>query len=294
MDILDNTLFEAADRMIAGGQADMDEAGAHIKELLRRGANSNASRDGISLMAHLWRGRQRSEKEIAQHKKVAEDDLRGPREIARLDLIKTLLERGADPWLGQPSLWDIDTEQAWIEPSLLLGLFCEHEKEGVRMRGPNGDNPLHAILRHPSLGLCSFVLESDTHFLHPDWIHEANELGNTPLMTLWAEREEDCMHPEKIARAWGVTIDLQRAGADLFLANKQGVIGAELIQQYPGAMEVLERLPDNMEHTNDYRLACMVADDREGFLQQLETTLAHRHIDASTPVVSARAARKRI
>jgi hypothetical protein len=274
--ISDATPFEAADLMLAAPGPQIQQHQAQLGEWIRRGGNPNIMRNGMSLMAHLWRGPDTEGKQFY-------DDARGLRQTARLELIQELVKHGADPWRGQPSLFDIDTKQAHIEPSFLLGIFAEHENAGTKLRGPGGDNPLHSVLRHSDLDLSSFVLKRDTSFVCAAWVNEANTLGNTPLMTLWGERSAQDMKDFQLVRAFGITLDLIVDGYDLTQTNWAGQCVASMIQSYDGIHAFLDALPDRVEHTNDYRLASQIANDRDYLLEQIRVATEHHALTQTTP-----------
>ena len=138
--------------------------------------------------------------------------------------VKALIEAGADPWLGEPCLWEREHHELW-QPSVLLDYFSAREASNESLLGPNGETHLHAILKRNDHILASYLETAFQESVRPEWVNAADHDGNTPLHVLWSPAYE----PFEIDEALNITRMLIEVGARLDQDNLHGRCPADLI-----------------------------------------------------------------
>lgn len=228
-------LFDAIFQLDADETATITEQEARALQIIAHGIDTNALWEGKTALTHLFEVRPDRANPINQSfgergLSVACD----ARHQATLNIGRSLLAAGADPWAGNPALWGV--EHMW-NAITLIRLLTEHENAGIILRGPDGGTPLHAMFRRSDHLFGLYTLD-DAQTLHPAWIGHTDGAGQTPLHVLW----DTIARGDGVAASEGVGItgSLLMMGADLGLVDEQGRCVANYILDTPVAREAFQ------------------------------------------------------
>ena len=153
---------------------------------------------------------------------------------------RMLLKAGANPLLNTQEVWQLDDDS--VNP-VMLGHLVAMEKKGKPLKTHDGGNLLHLIAdENPSFlvellhrGIIGYKCKSR---VHPAWVNEFNEKGQTPLHCLLSSNSrfgraldsgDDNEIEAYLDDVWTTVDKMIKMGFDLGLADAHGETGAQAI-----------------------------------------------------------------
>lgn len=182
----------------------------HITNLVEAGLDPNGEdRDGLSPLMRVI-------------------DLRGPGKKFQNQLVRTLMEHGANPLINDLAIRHTD--------GLIVGVIIgqeisRYEKLGKPLRAEDGGNLFHVLAQTDIALLLSILCENynareETNFPR-NWLSEKRPGdGATPLHVLWGEKGLVCpalkQQRDITNVAWNCTLMMAHEGADFLEPDNQG------------------------------------------------------------------------
>lgn len=171
------------------------DAGAHqLNSLADAGCDPNILEHGQSALCLLMQDQEQVKSGGYPQKP---DELRHAKITVNLSIFK-LVEMGADPWAGDPNVWEMPgtTHQNLRD---LMRALAYREHTGKKARGPRGETPLHAVIARFDIKDIRLSDYCNTMYAGTDgtrrkvieWQGMRDHDGNLPLHLLWKKAKDE-------------------------------------------------------------------------------------------------------
>lgn len=183
-------LHKALTDIASGNISRINKGRLSALKLLKKGTDPNCLIDGYSPLARLFNISSDYYDGCANDSQDVSNKTIIRRELVLFEVAKALVERGADPWVGDTNAW-----KAWRcnyhGPAPLIQALAQREIDtGIPVLGPNGQTPLHALIVQYDLpqnypGMAWKDPEEPINQVIMNWGRAMDDAGNLPVHTLW-------------------------------------------------------------------------------------------------------------